>query len=76
MGNRYNAHSLRSRWLEHLVALIDSLDPAIVGYEFAVRRRAKKAEQALEETGLNRFLNPLSLRFLTSHKERHVPDKT
>lgn len=39
----------------HLVAVIDCYDREIVGYELALRGRAKEAERALEEACLKRF---------------------
>ncbi len=39
----------------HLAAVIDCHDRQIVGFEFALRARAKEAERALEEACLNRF---------------------
>ena len=39
----------------HLTAVIDCHDREIVGYEFALRRRAKEAERALEVACLARF---------------------
>jgi putative transposase len=39
----------------HLAAVIDCHDRGIVGYEFALRGRAKEAEWALEQACLNRF---------------------
>ena len=39
----------------HLAAVIDCHDREIVGYEFALRGRAKEAERALEAGCLNRF---------------------
>lgn len=39
----------------HLAALIDCHDREIVGYEFALRGRAREAERALEEACIHRF---------------------
>jgi putative transposase len=39
----------------HLAAVIDCYDREIVGFEFALRGRAKEAEQALEAACLSRF---------------------
>ena len=39
----------------HLAAVIDCHDREIVGYEFAVRSRAKEAERAVEAACLQRF---------------------
>jgi len=39
----------------HLTAVIDCHDREIVGYEFALRGRAREAERALEEACLRRF---------------------
>ena len=39
----------------HLAAIIDCHDREIVGYEFALRGRAREAERALEEACLARF---------------------
>jgi putative transposase len=39
----------------HLAAVIDCHDREIVGYEFALRARAKEAERALEASYLKRF---------------------
>lgn len=39
----------------HLVAVIDCHDRAIVGYEFALRGRAREAERALEAACIERF---------------------
>jgi putative transposase len=39
----------------HLAAIIDCCDREIVGYEFALRGRAREAERALEEACLARF---------------------
>ena len=39
----------------HLVAVIDCHDREIVGYEFALRSRAKEAERAVEAACLQRF---------------------
>lgn len=39
----------------HLVAIIDCHDRQCIGYEFALRGRAKEAERALEAACINRF---------------------
>ena len=39
----------------HLTAVIDCSDREVIGYQFALRGRAKEAEQALEEACLARF---------------------
>lgn len=39
----------------HLTAVIDCHDREVIGYEFALRGRAKEAERALEEACLRRF---------------------
>lgn len=39
----------------HLAAVIDCHDREIVGYEFALRSRAREAERALEDGCINRF---------------------
>jgi putative transposase len=39
----------------HLAAVIDCHDRAVVGYEFALRGRAREAERAIEEACLARF---------------------
>ena len=39
----------------HLAAVIDCHDREVVGFEFALRGRAKEAERALEEACLSRF---------------------
>lgn len=39
----------------HLVAVIDCHDRSIVGYEFALRSRAREAERALEAACIERF---------------------
>ena len=39
----------------HLAAVIDCHDREVIGYEFALRGRAREAESALEEAGLLRF---------------------
>lgn len=39
----------------HLAALIDCHDREVMGYEFAVRSRAKEAERAVESACLQRF---------------------
>jgi putative transposase len=39
----------------HLAAVIDCHDREVVGYEFALRGRAKEAERALEQACLKRF---------------------
>ena len=39
----------------HLAAVVDCHDRAVVGYEFALRGRAREAERALEEACLARF---------------------
>ena len=39
----------------HLAAVIDCHDREIVGYEFALRARAKEAERALESACIQRF---------------------
>ncbi len=44
----------RDSW-GHLAAVIDCHDREIVGYEFALRGRAKEAERALEEACMGRF---------------------
>ncbi len=47
----------------HLVAVIDCHDRSIVGYEFALRSRAREAERALEAACIERFgtLRPTGL---------------
>ena len=44
----------RDGWA-HLVAVIDCHDREIIGWEFALRGRAKEAERALEEACIGRF---------------------
>lgn len=44
----------RDGWA-HLTAVIDCYDREVVGFEFALRGRAKEAEQALEAACLQRF---------------------
>jgi putative transposase len=39
----------------HLVAVLDCHDREVVGYEFALRGRAREAERALEEACIRRF---------------------
>ncbi len=39
----------------HLVAVIDCCDRELIGFEFALRGRAREAERALENACLNRF---------------------
>lgn len=39
----------------HLVAVIDCCDRELVGYEFALRGRAREAERAIEQACINRF---------------------
>ena len=39
----------------HLVAVIDCHDRAVIGYEFALRRRTREAERALEAACIERF---------------------
>jgi len=39
----------------HLVAVIDCHDRELIGYEFALRGRAKEAERALEEACIRRY---------------------
>jgi putative transposase len=52
----------------HLAAVIDCHDREIVGYEFALRSRAKEAEQAIETACLARFgtLRPTGATVLSS----------
>jgi putative transposase len=52
----------------HLAAVIDCHDREIVGYEFAVRSRAKEAERAIEAACLARFgtLRPMGAPVLRS----------
>jgi putative transposase len=44
----------RDGW-EHLVAVIDCHDREIVGWEFALRGRAREAERALDDSCIARF---------------------
>jgi len=44
----------RDGWA-HLAAVIDCHDREIVGYEFALRGRAREAERALDEACIRRF---------------------
>jgi putative transposase len=44
----------RDGWA-HLAAVIDCHDRQVVGYEFALRGRAKEAERAIEEACIQRF---------------------
>ena len=44
----------RDGWA-HLVGVIDCHDRELIGYEFALRGRAKEAERALEEACITRF---------------------
>ncbi len=39
----------------HLAAVIDCHDREVIGYEFALRSRAKEAERAVEAACLARF---------------------
>ena len=52
----------------HLAAVIDCHDREIVGYEFALRSRAKEAERAVEAACLQRFgtLRPMNAPVLRS----------
>jgi putative transposase len=67
-GSRSVAASSNSRWAMdlthiycgedgwgHLVAVIDCHDREVVGWEFALRGRAKEAERALEAACINRY---------------------
>jgi putative transposase len=47
-------HCGRDGW-GHLVAVIDCHDREVIGYEFALRGRAREAERALEEGCVRRF---------------------
>ena len=47
-------HCGRDGWA-HLAAVIDCHDREVVGYEFALRGRAREAERALEEACIARF---------------------
>lgn len=49
-----HVHCGRDGW-GHLVAVIDCHDRELVGWEFALRGRAKEAERALEEACIARF---------------------
>ena len=55
LGNGRDAHSLRQDGWGHLAAVIDCHDRELVGFEFALRGRAKEAERALEEACIARF---------------------
>ena len=57
----------RDGWA-HLAAVIDCHDRELIGYEFALRGRAKEAERALEAACLTRFgtLRPTSAPLLRS----------
>lgn len=52
----------------HLAAVIDCHDREVIGYEFALRSRAKEAERAVEAAGLARFgtLRPIGAPVLRS----------
>jgi putative transposase len=52
----------------HLAAVIDCHDREVIGYEFALRSRAKEAERAVEAACLNRFgtLRPVAAPVLRS----------
>lgn len=67
-GRRSRAEASNQRWAmdvthipcgpdgwAHLAAVIDCHDREIVGYEFALRGRAREAERALEEACIRRF---------------------
>ena len=67
-GGRSRATTSNQRWAmdvthipcgadgwAHLAAVIDCHDREIIGYELALRSRAKEAERALEEACLRRF---------------------
>jgi putative transposase len=67
-GKRSRAEKSNERWAMdvthvycgrdgwgHLAAVIDCHDREIVGYEFALRGRAREAERALEEACIRRF---------------------
>jgi putative transposase len=67
-GKRSRAEKSNERWAmdvthvycgrdgwAHLAAVIDCHDREIVGYEFALRGRAREAERALEEACIRRF---------------------
>jgi len=55
VGHGCDSFSLWSRRLAHLAAVIDCHDREVVGYEFALRGRAREAERALEEACIRRF---------------------
>lgn len=67
-GNRSRAEASNQRWAmdvthidcgrdgwAHLAVVIDCHDREVIGYEFALRGRAKEAERALEEACIGRF---------------------
>ena len=65
----------------HLVAVIDCYDRELIGFEFALRGRAREAEQALEKAYIKRFgtlapytpeQNGIIERFFRSLKEECV----
>jgi putative transposase len=55
LGHGRDSHPVSRRRLAHLAAVIDCHDREIVGWEFALRGRAKEAERALDEACLGRF---------------------
>ena len=67
-GKRSQAEQSNQRWAmdmthvpcggdgwAHLAAVIDCHDREVIGYEFALRGRAKEAERAIEEACIARF---------------------
>jgi putative transposase len=55
LGHGRHTRVLRQDGWGHLAAVIDCHDRQIIGFEFALRGRAKEAERALEQACLARF---------------------
>jgi putative transposase len=55
LGDGYDPCGLRQRRLPHLVAVIDCHDRELIGWEFALRGRAKEAERAIQEACISHF---------------------
>ena len=68
VGDGCDAYPLWAGWLGHLAAVIDCHDREVIGYEFALRSRAKEAERAVEAACLQRFgtLRPVDAPVLRS----------
>ena len=70
MGDGSYTRGVRKDGWAHLVAAIDCHDRQLIGWEFALRGRAKEAEGAIEEAMHQTLRHTSPYRACSSHQKR------